>query len=201
MWAVGLNQSAVILFATLKVEGGYGLSIKGIGFLFFAPVVAVIIGELFGNFANDAIAARYVQRHGGEFKPEARLPSVYVSSLLIVPGLVLVGQALRKHLTVVAIIFGWGMYVCGYMIQTVGITAYALDSYPNAPGEVSALIGFARLIGGFSVGYFQLDWAKRSGFDGSFGAQAGIAAAGFCIIPVLHIYGPSMRARAGPLTN
>ncbi len=96
----------------------------------------------------------------------------------------IVGQALGHHLHWVAIVFGWGMYVVGCLIASVAITAYALDSYPTGSGEVSALINFARIIGtaaptflrvtltstgGFSVGYFQLDWGEKNGYDVSFG--------------------------------
>ena len=199
MWAVGINQTSSILFATPVTEGGYGFSEKAVGFLFFTPIIAVCLGEVFGHFVNDFLANRYVKTHGGLFKPEARLPPIYFAAFFAVPGLVIIGQALQKHFSWVAIVFGWGMYVFGYMIMSVAITAYALDSYPTGSGEVSSLINFARLIGGFSVGYFQLAWGLKSGFDVSFGVQAALVAAAVMIIPVLHVYGPRMRAKGGPL--
>ena len=199
MWAVGINQTSSILFATPVEEGGYGFSQKSLGYLFFTPVVAVALGEIFGHVVNDVLANRYIRAHAGTFKPEARLTPIYFAAFFAVPGLVIIGQALQKHLSWVAIVFGWGMYVFGYMIMSVAITAYALDSYPTGPGEVSSLINFARLIGGFSVGYFQLAWGLKSGFDVSFGVQAALVAAAVMIIPVLHIYGPRMRAKGGQL--
>ena len=199
MWAVGINQTSSILFATPVKVGGYGFSEKSVGYLFFTPIVAVVLGELFGHFVNDTLADRYIRAHAGTFKPEARLPPIYFAAFFAVPGLVIIGQALQKHLSWVAIVFGWGMYVFGYMVMSVAITAYALDSYPRGSGEVSSLINFARLIGGFSVGYFQLAWGLKSGFDVSFGVQAALVAAAVMIIPVLHVCGPRMRAKGGPL--
>lgn len=199
MWAVGINQTSSILFATPVKEGGYGFSGKSVGYLFFTPIVAVCLGELFGHFANDMLANRYIKTHGGLFKPEARLPPIYFAAFFAVAGLILVGQSLQKHLTWVAIVFGWGMYVFGYMVMSVAITAYALDSYPNGSGEVSSLINLARLIGGFSVGYFQLAWVLKDGYDVSFGVQGALVAIAVMIIPVIHVYGPRMRARGGPL--
>jgi hypothetical protein len=38
----------------------------------------------------------------------------------------------------------WGLYVFGIMVSTVALNAYNLDSYPEASGEVSAWINFAR---------------------------------------------------------
>lgn len=153
MWAVGINQTSAILFATPVAAGGYGFSQSAVGYLFFAPIVGVVLGEVFGHFFNDFVATRYIRKHSGVFVPEARLKPIYVSAFSLIPGLVIIGQALGHHLNWAAIVIGWGMYVFGCMIASVAITAYALDSYPTASGEVSSLINLFRLLGGFSVGY------------------------------------------------
>jgi hypothetical protein len=152
MWAIGINQTSSILFATPVVAGGYGFDEKGLGFLFFAPIIGAILGEAFGHFFNDFLAGRYIRKHGGVFVPEARLTPIYLSAFFMIPGLVIIGQALHNHWHWVAIEMSWGMFVFGCMIASVAITAYALDSYPSASGEVSALINVGRILGGFSVG-------------------------------------------------
>ncbi len=139
----------------------------------------------------------YVRKHHGIFKPEVRLLPVYLSGVFMVPGLVLVGQALQHHLHWVALAFGWGIYIVAIMIASVAITAYALDSYPTSSGEVSSLINFARILGGFTIGYFQLDWGLKSGFDVSFGIQAAIVASAVLIIIFLHVWGEKLRAKGG----
>lgn len=153
MWAVGINQTSAILFATPQTQGGYGFGEDVVGYIFFAPIVAVLVGEIFGHFANDWIAASYIRKHEGVFQPEVRLKPIYLAGALMVPGLALIGQTLRHHLHWVGIVMGWGMYVFGCMVASVAITAYAVDSYPTAAGELSALINLSRLLGGFSVGY------------------------------------------------
>lgn len=199
MWAVGINITSALLFETPRDLGGYGFSVRSVGYLCFTPIVAVIIGELLGNWGNDWLAIRHVKRHGGLFKPEARLPAIYPALVLMVPGLVLIGQALRYHLHWVALVFGWGMYVGGYMILSVAITAYALDAYPTASGEVSALLTFSRIIGGFAVGYFQLNWGLSAGYDVSFGIQGAVVGASLIIVILLHVYGERLRATSGAL--
>lgn len=144
MWAVGINITSTILLETPIAAGGYGFGPKAVGFLYFTPLAAVSLGEAFGHFFNDFIANRYVRKHNGLFKPEARLLTNYVAAAFMIPGLIIVGQTLEKHLSYVGIIFGWGMYVFGVMLATVAITAYALDSYGNASSEVSGLLNFAR---------------------------------------------------------
>lgn len=199
MWAVGINITSSILIETPVADGGYGFSANGTGYLYFTPVVAVLLGELFGHFFNDFLAARYVSRHAGVFKPEARLWTNYIAAFFMIPGLILVGQALEHHLSYAAIVMGWGMYVFGVMCASVAITAYALDSYPTAAGEVSAFLNFARTVGGFAVGYFQQPWGKRDGYATSFGIQAVFVAVAVAILVVLHVFGPRMREKGGML--
>lgn len=144
MWSVGINITSTILLETPEIAGGYGFGPKAIGYLYFTPLVAVALGESFGHFFNDWIADRYVRKHDGIFKPEARLITNYVAAAFMIPGLIIVGQTLEKHLSYAGIIMGWGMYVFGVMLATVAITAYALDSYGSASSEVSGLLNFAR---------------------------------------------------------
>lgn len=93
----------------------------------------------------------------------------------------------------------WGMFIFGIMITTVGISAYNLDSYPEASGEVAAWINMSRTTGGFVVSYLQVRWANAMGPQRSFGIQAGICAAAFGIVVVLWYWGKRLRVWSGPL--
>lgn len=199
MWAVGINQTSSILFATPAANDGYGFSQSATSYIFFAPIIAVLLGERFGHFFNDFIARLYVRTHKGVFVPEARLKTTYVAAFLTVPGLVVVGQVLQHHLHWAGLVLGWGMYVFGYMIVSVAVTAYVLDSYARASGELAALISFSRNVGGFAVGYFQLAWGLKDGYDVSFGVQAATVAVGALIVPVINLYGVKLRHRGGQL--
>ncbi|KAH0182525.1 MFS general substrate transporter, partial [Aureobasidium melanogenum] len=72
-------------------------------------------------------------------------------------------------------------------------------NYPEASGEVSALINFARTTGGFIISYFQVTWAKSSGTKVSFGTQAGICVGAFAIVIALQLFGKKLRAKSGAL--
>lgn len=207
MWAVGINLTSAILFATPVEAGGYGYSLKGIGFLYFTPIVGVAVGKGFGHFFNDWIAYRYARKHGGVFRPEARLWVNYIGAPFMITGSVLIGQALENRLNVGAIIngesitssviycckllkieSGWGIFVFGVMIASVGITTYVLDSYPTGSGEVSALMNFTRTVSGLTVGYFQQPWGARSGYGAVFSIQATVVAAAVATLIVLHVF-------------
>ncbi|KIW62485.1 hypothetical protein PV04_10658 [Phialophora macrospora] len=199
MWNVGIVKSAAIIFGLPQSQGGYGLSQLVLGLAFFTPVVGVFVGEAFGHWFNDWIADRYVRKHNGVFVPEARLTAPYVGAVLMIPGLVLLGQALEKHLNIAAVIMGWGLYSVGLMITSVATVAYILDCYPSASGEVSALVNFARVALGFSVGYYQQEWGLKVGFDASFGTQAAIVAAAFIVLALIQCFGGRIRVASGPV--
>jgi MFS family permease len=50
MWAVGINQTLVLFLYPPPEAGGYGFSNLAAGLFYISPMVAVIVGELFGHF-------------------------------------------------------------------------------------------------------------------------------------------------------
>jgi len=52
MWAVGINITSSILLETPRELGGYGFTTLGIGYIYFTPIVSVILGEFFGHFGT-----------------------------------------------------------------------------------------------------------------------------------------------------
>ena len=200
MWFLGIALSSSILLGTPKAFGGYGLGPKGVGYVFFTPIVGLLIGEALGHWFNDYTVKLYGKKHRGFFIPEIRLWTTYLGAALMVPGLVIIGQALQHHLPVVAIVFGWGMNTVGALLTSVATLAYVLDCYPTASGEVSALINLGRVALGFAVGYFQQQWGMKQGFDVSFGLQAVIVVAAYLICIAIQVYGARLRAWAGPVS-
>jgi MFS family permease len=199
MWMIGLYLSSVILLATPRVAGGYGLAPVSVGYVFFSPLVGVLLGELFGHFFNDFMVRAYSRRHKGFFVPEVRLWTTYVGLLFMVPGLIVVGVTIQNQLSVAGIVFGWGMDVFGVMVTSVATVAFALDCYPSASGEVSALINMARVGAGFSVPYFVEDWAEKQGWALSFGLQAVVVVAAYGVLVCIQLFGGRLRAWAGPV--
>ena len=201
MWCIGINVTSSIILGLPQALGGYGMGPLSLGYVYFTPIIAVYLGEIFGHWFNDFIANRYVRRHQGLFVPEVRLWTTYIGAALMVPGLIIIGQALKHHLNIGAIIIGWGMFQFGVMITSVATVAYALDCYPSASGEVSALINFGRVALGFSVGYFQMDWGAAQGFDVSFGLQAVVVVCAFLLLAVIQKFGARIRASSGPVSH
>ncbi|OBT97709.1 hypothetical protein VE01_05026 [Pseudogymnoascus verrucosus] len=159
MWSVGANTTLSLFLFKPVAAGGYGFSQLSVGLIYFAPITATFLGELFGHYFNDFLARRYMQRHSGVFEPEARLWVVWIATPFMVGGLILLGFCFELHFHWVAIAFAWGIYCFGTLISTVGITAYALDIFKDEAAEAAALINFSRTISGFisSSGQPKLD--------------------------------------------
>lgn len=193
-WVVGINTTLSIFLTPL-----YNFGPKQIGYFYFTPVVSAILGEMLGHWLHDFIFKRFVKRHHGHFEPEARLQAIWISTPFMLVGLILLGFCLEEGYHYMITSLAWGLYVFGIMITTVALNAYNLDSYPEASGEVSAWINFARTTGGFVISYFQVTWANNMGTKTSFGTQAAICAGAFLMIVVLQVYGKRLRTASGRL--
>ncbi|RFU32155.1 hypothetical protein B7463_g4142, partial [Scytalidium lignicola] len=197
IWFIGTGISAPVLLQTPREAGGYGFSNKGVALISIAPFCGVALGETIGHFFNDWLATRYIKQHQGKFVPEARLVTNYVATALMVPGLVVLGQVLQKHLHWIGIVFGWGMYTCGACMVSVALFAYMADSYPNATGEISAILNLSRCIGGFAIAYFELPWGLKSGYDVSFGVESAIVASSVILLLIFQKCGQRLRECGG----
>ncbi|KAH0371359.1 MFS general substrate transporter, partial [Aureobasidium melanogenum] len=193
-WVVGINTTLSIFLTPL-----YKFGPLQIGYFYFTPVVAALIGEVAGHWFHDWIAKSYIHSHNGHFEPEVRLRAIWLSTPFMIAGLIGLGFSLEDgyHYMVTAVF--WGLYVFGIMISTVALNAYNLDSYPEASGEVAAWLNFARTLGGFIVSYFQVTWAHAVGAKASFGTQAAIVFFAFGFVVLLQFVGKRLRMKSGAL--
>jgi predicted MFS family arabinose efflux permease len=177
----------------------YNFGPKQIGYFYFTPIIAALIGETGGHWLHDFIAKMYIKRHKGHFEPEVRLTAIWFSTPFMIAGLVLLGFCLEDGYHYMLTSLAWGIYVFGIMITTVALVAYNLDSYPEGSGEVASWINFARTLGGFIISYFQVKWANSMGTKKSFGIQAAICVFAFLLIIVLQLFGKRLRILGGKL--
>ncbi|KAI7947182.1 hypothetical protein MJO28_009090 [Puccinia striiformis f. sp. tritici] len=193
-FAIGINVTNVV-FTSSPPPLGYGVSQVIVASLYATPVVAVFLGEVTGRYLNDKTVSYLTSRNRGVFEPEMRLWTLYLGIPLIVVGFVVLGGAFEHKWNLVAVVFGWGMAEVGIMITTVATLNYLNNSF-FFPGEISALLSQARVLGGFAVPYFQIEWASKKGALQSFGCEAAIQAGLFLlIVPLVQIKGDSLRTR------
>ncbi|KAM5452121.1 hypothetical protein MaudCBS49596_003474 [Microsporum audouinii] len=193
-WVVGINTTLAIFLVPV-----YGFGPKQIGFFYFTPVVAAILGEIVGHWLHDRVANFAASRNHGRFEPEARYLVIWISTPCICAGLILLGFALERKYHYMLASLGWGLYVFGIMITTVATSAYVLDSYPEASGEVASWLNFSRSTAGFIVSYFMVRWAGDQGPIRQFGAMAGICGFAFVLLLIFQHFGKRIRHWAGPV--
>ncbi|KAF8480331.1 major facilitator superfamily domain-containing protein [Russula ochroleuca] len=192
-FGIGINvTNAVFLGSPPPV--GFGFSQFAIAGAYATPMVAVIIGEVIGHFANDAIMRVTTRRNRGVFEAESRLWACYIAIPLYICGFIVLGEAFQKHDSVGALVMGWGIAEVAIMVNTVAVYAYTNDCFPKHQGEISALLNLARVLGGFSVAYFQVPWAVKHGALQTFGCEAAIVAGLFVlIVPTIQLTGRTLR--------
>ncbi|GAA5936907.1 hypothetical protein JCM3775_002741 [Rhodotorula graminis] len=196
-FGIGINVTQAVFLGSPKPVG-YGFSPYVTASMYATPIVAVVLGELIGRYLNDWVADRLIKRNKGVFEAEMRLWTCYVSMPPFVAGFILLGAAFQNKLNVAAVIFGWGLAELGILLNTVAVYAYLNNCFPTRQGETSALINWARVLGGFAVPYYQLPWSEApSGGPLKVFAMEGAVGAGLCllIVPALQVYGSRLRAR------
>ena len=193
-WVIGINTTISIFIIPL-----YHWGPKELGLEYLAPVVATILGQIVGHWLHDFIGKTYARRHGGRIDPEARLIVNLIALPIIIAGMVVMGYCLQYRWHYMTLAVGWALHNFGIMLVTVGINAYLLDAYPEGAGEISAWINAGRTLGGFVVGYFQVEWAQAMGTKNQFGIQAAIVAASSLIIVVLLCFGQKLRHAQGTM--
>ncbi|KAH7924715.1 hypothetical protein BV22DRAFT_491586 [Leucogyrophana mollusca] len=170
-FSIGINATNAVFMGS-PPPVGFGFSQFAIAGAYGTPIMAVIIAELIGRFANDWIMNTSIRRNKGVFEAESRLWACYIAIPL----------------------FGWGIALVSVTVNTVAIYAYCNDCFPKRQGEVSALLNLARTLGGFAVPYFQVPWASKSGALQTFGVEAAIVAGLFLLaVPVTQWKGRRFR--------
>ncbi|KAJ8516092.1 hypothetical protein ONZ45_g6562 [Pleurotus djamor] len=172
-FSIGINVTNAVFLGT-PPPVGFGVSQFAIAGAYGTPIVAVIIGEITGHFVNDWIMRWSIRRNNGVFEVESRLWAIYPAIPLYICGFVTLGAAVQNHLSIGAVIMGWGIAELAVMIGTVAVYAYCNDCFPKNQGEISGLINLARTLGGFSVAYFQVPWATKHGALQTFGVEAAL---------------------------
>ncbi|KAK0625388.1 major facilitator superfamily domain-containing protein [Bombardia bombarda] len=168
MWTIGLVSTISQFVLPPPEAGGFGFSLVGLAMLYFAPMLGTLLAEAWGHWFNDLLARRHMARYG----LECRLTACYPAVLLGAVGLVVIGQTIEKQLSWVGLAFGWAMVCFMTLASMTAISAYLLDCLPEQAALTGAWLNSWRVVGGFSVVYFQMQWVGRSGPAVSFGCQA-----------------------------
>lgn len=194
MWTIGIVATISQFVLPPVVAGGYGFSLVALAMLYFAPIVGTLVAELWGRWFNDFLVRRYMAQYGFESRLTAAYPAVIVGA----GGLVLFGQTLAHHLSWAGLAVGWGMLCFCTLANMTVVSAYLLDCLPRHAALTGAWLNFARVVGGFTVAYFQMLWVSQSGPAVSFGCQAAVIVGAALVVLATQIWGKTWRTKFPP---
>ncbi|KAF8962348.1 MFS general substrate transporter [Flammula alnicola] len=184
-FSIGINVTNAVFLGS-PPPFGYGFSQFAVAGGYGTPIVSVLLGEIVGRYTNDYIMNVSIRRNSGVFEAESRLWACYIAVPLYICGFVTLGAALEKHLSVGALIMGWGIAEFSVMINTVAVYAYCNDAFPKHQASYTR----------FSVAYFQVPWALKHGAIQTFGVESAIVAGlFFLVVPFLQWKGRDLRVR------
>lgn len=101
-WVVGINTTLAIFVTPL-----YDFGPKQIGYFYFTPIIAAVLGEVAGHWLHDMIARVLTRRNKGVFEPEFRLAVIWLSTPFILAGLIVLGFALQRAWHYMIAALGW----------------------------------------------------------------------------------------------
>ncbi|KXX76302.1 Polyamine transporter 3 [Madurella mycetomatis] len=191
MWTIGVVATISQFVLPPIVAGGYGFDHVALAMLYWAPIIGTLVAEAWGHWFNDFLAKRHMARYGFE----CRLTATYLAVAIGAAGLVLFGQTIERHLSWVGLAFGWAMLCFCTLANMTAVSAYLLDCLPHHANITGAWLNCGRVVGGFSVAYFQMPWVHRNGPALSFGCQAVVIVGAAFAIVATQVWGRQWRAK------
>lgn len=176
-------------------EGVYHESV-GIGGLNYISLgVGFTIGSQTSARVNDIIYKRLKTKNGDKGKPEFRIPSMFVGSILIPIGLFWYGWSAEAHVHWIMPNIGMAIFAAGAIVCLQSMQTYIIDSYTKFAASAMAAAVVLRSLAGFGFPLFApaMYDALQYGWGNSLLAFLGI----FIGIPapfVFWFYGEKLRS-------
>ncbi|KAL1957864.1 hypothetical protein VTO42DRAFT_5429 [Malbranchea cinnamomea] len=120
-----------LLFTTISgvFMNQYGFSQGNVGLAFLGLGIGSIVGLSILGVASDRILQALAAKHGGEMKPEYRLPPLFVGSILLPVGLFWYGWSAKANVHWMMPIVGTVWVGAGMMCVMMGVSAYLVDAF------------------------------------------------------------------------
>ncbi|KAH9478196.1 Efflux pump radE [Psilocybe cubensis] len=169
--------------------GAGGLAYIGLG-------VGFILSTVWGARGADALYKYLADRNGGKGKPEMRIPSMLIGSLLVPIGLFWYGWSAQARIHWIMPIIGTAIFGFGIL----PITLYLVDAFKFAASALAAASVFRSILG-FAFPLFGDQMYKVLGEGPGNSMLAGLAIVLGIPFPIWIYYrGEAMRAR-NPMTR
>ncbi|KAF9889641.1 hypothetical protein FE257_007149 [Aspergillus nanangensis] len=161
-WTVGCSTVSSIVFSAAYAAPPHLWDAQQIGLISLAALVALIIGSPIGGNLADYLTMR-ASRRNGVHTPEGRLVLVGLSFLVAPTGLILIGLAISKNLSWVAIALGLGMLAFAVSTASSILLNYCVDCFAEHSGQIGVLVNVMKNVLGTILSFFAVDWYLERG--------------------------------------
>ncbi|PYI35381.1 polyamine transporter [Aspergillus indologenus CBS 114.80] len=196
-WFVATHSLITVWLEKPVTVGGWGFTPQRNAFFIFSLWAGLLTAELWGYLCNDHIALWVCRtRNKGVWKPECRLHTLWIPSLVLLPiGLGIVGAALQYHLHYMVLALGAYLITFASMSSVPATVTYAIECVAAQPTEVAAFMGAYRLSLGLVIPFFINQWVARVGFGWVYGMMAFFSIFAFTFVVGLMVSGDRLRER------
>ena len=212
---VGINTLLPVWLQRPEVEDGYGFTLKQSAackyltllqffqsttqfsdhnIVTFCHWIGIIIVQVFGHWFNDSLPLAIARRQNGIWKPEDRLHSLWIPSLIINPiGLGIFGAALQYHLHYLVLALAVFLVTVGSLASVPVTVNYIVECFIDYPAEASIVIGAYRIVFGLTISFYINPWVAAVGVGWVYGMMAFFAVFSFCFVILLMWKGHIIR--------
>lgn len=189
-----VNTLLTIFLQEPVKKGGYGFTPQQNAAFTFCLWIGIIAAQIYGHFLNDRIPLWLTKRYDGIWKPEYRLHTLWLPSLILLPvGLGIFGAGLQYHLHYMVLAVGAFLITFAGMLSVPVAVNYVAECFKEYAAETGTIMGIYRLIFGLVVPFFITPWEKAVSVGWVFGMAAFFSIGAFGLLVVLMLKGHEIR--------
>ncbi|KAH8889096.1 MFS general substrate transporter [Thozetella sp. PMI_491] len=176
-------------------QGDYGFSLGISGLVYIGMGLGCAIGTAWCGPFSDWLIRRLAARNGGTSKPEHRLPTLLIASVLVPAGLFWYGWSAKAKAHWIVPIIGTGVVGAGIQITMTAISVYMVDAFTAYAASAMAASAVLRSLSGSLLPLAGNSMFNSLGVAWENSLLAFIAAA-MIPVPIIFIkYGERIRLR------
>ena len=189
-----INTLLTVFLEEPEKEGGYGFTPQQNAEFTFSLWFGFILAQIYGHRLSDWLPLRLCRKSGGTWKPEYRLHTLWLPSLVLLPiGLGVFGVALQYHTHYMVLALGAFLITFSAMLSVPVAVNYVIECFRQHALETSAIMGAYRLTFGLAVPFFVTPWEKAVGIGWVFGMAAFFSIGSFMLLVLLMWKGHEIR--------
>ena len=128
--------ASAISLSVLLPAPPYQFTSSTVGHASTGPLIGAILATIFMGVVSDPVIKFLTRRNMGVYEPEFQLPLTLIGALCAIPGMVGLGYAVARGLTIYFVCFVWGVLSFGLILCSTTYFNYALSAYRDYASEI-----------------------------------------------------------------